>query len=103
MLPALPEPGDTHAWHLYVVRIADEAPVDRDGFIAAMSDQGIGTSVHFIPLHMHSIWRESLGVNAAQFPVATREFAGAVSLPLFSAMTDAQAARVVDAVVGILT
>jgi dTDP-4-amino-4,6-dideoxygalactose transaminase len=102
-LPVFPEPGDTHAWHLYVVRLAAEAPVDRDGFIAAMSDQGIGTSVHFIPLHMHSIWRESLGVGAGHFPVATREFAGALSLPLFSAMTDAQASRVVDTVRRILT
>jgi dTDP-4-amino-4,6-dideoxygalactose transaminase len=52
-LPAPAPPGEIHAWHLYVIRLSDDAPVSRDGFIDQMAAAGIGTSVHFIPLHLH--------------------------------------------------
>ena len=97
-LPLRPPVGDTHSWHLFILRISAEAPVDRDSFIAAMAEQGVGTSVHFIPLHLHTIWRESLGLDPQQFPKANEQFERVVSLPLFSSMTDGQVGRVVEAV-----
>lgn len=97
-LPVHPPAPDTHAWHLYMVRVLDEAPVDRDGLERLLSEKGIGTSLHFIPLHLLSVWRESLGVVPEDFPVATREFGRVLSLPLFSAMSRAQVERVISAV-----
>jgi dTDP-4-amino-4,6-dideoxygalactose transaminase len=85
--------GDTHAWHLFVLRIPPTRRVNRDSFINALAEEGIGTSVHFIPLHRHSVWRKELAVDESCFPNAEDQFRQAVSLPLFSAMTDDQLAR----------
>ncbi len=95
-LPAAVPMDMLHAWHLFVVRLPGED--DRDGFIEAMSRAGVGTSVHFIPLHLHPYWRDSLAVQPGKLPVATREFQRVVSLPLFSRLSDDQAERIVDAV-----
>jgi dTDP-4-amino-4,6-dideoxygalactose transaminase len=95
-LPAPGPVGSRHAWHLYVVRVPEG--VDRDQFVASMSSSGIGTSVHFIPLHLHSYWRELGNHCPADFPVASAEFERVVSLPIFSSMSDRQVERVVDAV-----
>ncbi|MCU1431278.1 MAG: UDP-4-amino-4,6-dideoxy-N-acetyl-beta-L-altrosamine transaminase [Actinotalea sp.] len=94
--PDAPE-GDSHAWHLYVVRLPGDG-ASRDGFIEHMASAGIGCSVHFIPLHQHSYWREHCGLSDAAFPVASAEAPRVVSLPLFSAMTDAQVDRVIASV-----
>jgi dTDP-4-amino-4,6-dideoxygalactose transaminase len=103
-LPARPQdPGTDHAWHLYTLRLSGEARMGRDEFIQRMADAGIGCSVHFIPLHHHPYWRAFRGTDAPTLPVADREFASVVSIPIFSAMTDAQVERVgatVQAVLG---
>lgn len=95
-LPA-PAPRDVlHAWHLFVARLPRET--DREAFISAMSKAGIGTSVHFIPLHLQPYWRDSLGCDSTSFPVATQEFERVVSLPLFSGLRDEQVSRIIEAV-----
>ncbi|WP_156252044.1 DegT/DnrJ/EryC1/StrS family aminotransferase [Pseudactinotalea terrae] len=94
-----PHPGaphDLHSWHLFVVRLTSEAPINRARFIQEMSTAGIGTSVHFIPLHRHSYWREFLGLDHKRYPVAEAAFRAAVSLPIFSRMTDADTQRVIE-------
>lgn len=101
-LPTSGPAADLHAWHLFVIRLRPEAPVERDRFIELMAREGIGCSVHFIPLHMQSYWRDRYSLNDAQFPNATAEFARVVSLPLFSSMTDHQVDRVVAAVRSVL-
>ncbi len=101
-LPAHAPEGDVHAWHLYVIRLTDEAPMSRDRFIGAMSERGIGTSVHFIPLHRHPYWRDRYGLRDEMFPVATRAYERAVSLPIYSRMSDTDVERVIDAVRGLL-
>lgn len=95
-LPAPPPPDVVHAWHLYVVRLPSE--LDRDAFLGRVAEVGVGTSVHFIPLHLQPFWRAFGGHEPTDFPVATREFTRVVSLPIFSSMTDGQVSRVVDAV-----
>lgn len=95
-LPAQGEDTDLHSWHLYVVRVP--AAVDRDSFIERLSQRGVGSSVHFIPLHLQPYWRDRGHLSPASFPVATAEFERVVSLPIFSSMSDAQVARVVEAV-----
>ncbi len=102
--PARPVAPDTeHAWHLYVLRLTEQAGMSRDEFIAAMAEAGVGTSVHFIPLHHHPVWARLRGPEAPALPCADTEFASVVSLPIFSAMTDDQVERVISAVTTILS
>jgi dTDP-4-amino-4,6-dideoxygalactose transaminase len=96
-------PADvSHAWHLYVLQIEAEAfSVGRDVFIEELKHRGIGTSVHFIPLHTHPLYRERFGYRMGQFPNAERHFESAISLPLFPGMGDDDVDRVVEALIEI--
>ena len=96
--PPRPRTGDQHAWHLYVLRLADGAGVERDTFIERMFAAGIGCSVHYIPLHLHPYWRERYALSAAQFPHSQHAYERMVSLPLYTRMSDADVRRVIDAV-----
>ena len=100
--PAHPPKGDTHAWHLYTIRLNDSGPVSRDEFIREMTAAGIGTSVHFIPLHLHPYWRDTYNLTPEQFPVSTRAFHGIVSLPLYSRMSDNDQNRIISTITKIL-
>ncbi|MGA4506345.1 DegT/DnrJ/EryC1/StrS family aminotransferase [Propionibacteriaceae bacterium G1746] len=97
-LPAHAPEGSTHAWHLYVVRLTAEAGLNRDAFIQEMADEGVGTSVHFIPMHLQPYWRDTYQLTPEMYPVASAEFERVVSLPIFSSMTDDQVDRVIAAV-----
>jgi len=57
--------------------------IDRDQFIEALHDHGIGTSVHFIPLHLHPYYRNAYGFRRGDFPHAEAAYDGAISLPLY--------------------
>jgi len=86
-LPAV-APDGSHAWHLYIIRLVlDRLTVDRAGVIDALKGLGIGTSVHFIPLHLHPYYRRRWGYAAGDLPVATGEYERVVSLPLWPGMT----------------
>ena len=88
-------PDVEHAWHLFPVRVrAERLRIGRDEVIQELTAAGIGTSVHFIPLHEHSYYRDVLGVRAAEVPVADREWQRIVSLPLYPALTDDDVERV---------
>jgi len=76
-----------HAHHLYIVRVARNAPVGRDGVAAALRARNIGTSVHFRALHLHSWYREHSGLAPRDLPAAADWSARALTLPLFPAMT----------------
>jgi dTDP-4-amino-4,6-dideoxygalactose transaminase len=90
--------GSLHAWHMFPIRVHEAARVSRDDLIAALTADGIGTSVHYRPLHQMTYWEERYPAKPGEFPVADRYFAGAVTLPLFPGMTDVQVDRVVQAV-----
>jgi dTDP-4-amino-4,6-dideoxygalactose transaminase len=102
-LPPDAQPGSGHAWHLYVVRLTAGARLGRDELIARLSQLGIGTSVHFIPLHRHPYWRDSCAVLPEQFPVAEAAFASMLTLPLYTKMSDADQQRVIAAVQALLS
>ena len=89
----------THAWHLYPVRV-DRARVDggRDGVIADLTANRIGSSVHFIPLHYHPVFREAGAEFAPHLGETERYFDEAVSLPLFPSMTEQEIVDVVTVV-----
>jgi len=97
---ALPEePAHVrHAWHLYIVGLTAAARVDRETFINQLTEQGVGTSVHFIPAHLHPYYAERLGHRRGDLPRAEAAFDGAISLPLYPAMTDDDVEYVASAV-----
>ena len=90
--------GDLHSWHLYVVRLADGAGIERDRFIEKLFEAGIGCSVHYIPLHLHPYWRDRYGLKPEQFPHSQHAYERMVSLPLYTRMTTADVQRVGAAV-----
>jgi dTDP-4-amino-4,6-dideoxygalactose transaminase len=98
LLPPKPRDGDEHPWHLYVVRLTDDAPLSRDAFIEGLFQAGIGCSVHYIPLHLHPYWRDRYRLQPGQFPHSQRAFERMVSLPLYTRMSGADMDRVIQAV-----
>jgi perosamine synthetase len=88
-----------HAWHLYIIRLQlERLRISRNEFIEALRERGIGTSVHFIPLHLHPYYRDTFGYKPADFPAATAAFDRIISLPIYPKMTDGDISRVIDAV-----
>jgi dTDP-4-amino-4,6-dideoxygalactose transaminase len=100
ILPPRPAEGDDHSWHLYIIQLGDNAPIDRDEFISTLRRAGVGTSVHYRPLHQMTYWKGFC--EGQSFPEADRVFNSCVSLPLFMAMTDAEQNRVIDVVRSVL-
>ncbi|WP_312105708.1 MULTISPECIES: DegT/DnrJ/EryC1/StrS family aminotransferase [Gammaproteobacteria] len=103
LLPAFPGVGCEHAWHLYPIRLKPEAGVARDVFIQAMADEGIGCSVHFIPLHLQPYWRDTYALTPEMFPNAHAAYKVEVSIPLYTKMTVSDQRRVVCAVKKVLS
>jgi dTDP-4-amino-4,6-dideoxygalactose transaminase len=92
-----------HAWHLYPLRLRPEAlRIDRAGFISELTRRHIGSSVHFIPIHLHPFYRERYGHRPDDFPVALANYQRLLSLPLNAVMTDEDVGAVVDAVADIV-
>lgn len=88
-----------HAWHLYILRLnLDQLRLDRAEFVQQLKELNIGTSVHFIPLHMHPYYRETYGYAPSDFPVAFSEFQRAISLPIYSNMRDQDVKDVINGV-----
>ena len=88
-----------HAWHLYVIRINSErVAISRDDFIAELGARNIGSSVHFIPLHLHQYYREKYGYRPEDYPVAFKEYRRMLSLPLSPRMTEQDVQDVIFAV-----
>jgi dTDP-4-amino-4,6-dideoxygalactose transaminase len=95
----LPLPSDAHAWHLYIVRVRTQRlSIDRDGFVVELQKRGIGVSVHFIPLHTMTYYRDKYGLRPEDFPVAQKCFQSSISLPLSASLTDDDVERVISAV-----
>ena len=96
-LPVEAPAADTHAWHLFVLRLSDAARLTRDELIDRLAAAGIGTSVHYVPLHRQPYWRDRYGLRPEQFPVADRAYQRMFSIPLFTAMSDDEQTRVIAA------
>jgi len=93
------EPGDVHAWHLYILRIRpDLLQINRNQFIDELKKLGIGVSVHFIPLHIHPYYARTYGYRPEQFPHANDAYSRCISLPIYPDMTEAETSRVMEAV-----
>lgn len=91
--------GVRHAWHLYVIRLRlERLKVNRAEFIERLKSEGIGTSVHFIPLHRQPYYRDRFGFQPADFPVADAAYERLISLPLYTRMTERDVDDVIEAV-----
>jgi len=91
-------PGVRHAWHLYQIEVVEGTRVHRNALALALREDGIGTSVHFKPLHCFPWYQERLGVRAGQFPAAESCYAGTLSLPIWPDMKDDEVDRVAERV-----
>ncbi|MEC4031415.1 DegT/DnrJ/EryC1/StrS family aminotransferase [Bacillus subtilis] len=89
-----------HAWHLYVLQVDDKkAGVTRSEMITALKDEyNIGTSVHFIPVHIHPYYQKQFGYKEADFPNAMNYYKRTLSLPLYPSMSDDDVDDVIEAV-----
>jgi dTDP-4-amino-4,6-dideoxygalactose transaminase len=96
--PASAPLGSLHSWHMFPIRVHETARATRDDLFAALAAEGIGASVHYRPLHQMAYWKERYSANLGEFPVADRYFAGALTLPLFPGISDAQVDRVAQVV-----
>jgi dTDP-4-amino-4,6-dideoxygalactose transaminase len=95
--PLARDPRDRHALHLYVVRIDPEgAGADRDAYQRALAEENIGTSIHFLPLHTLTYYRERFPDQPA-LPVAERGGREVLSLPLSPAHSDEDIADAIEA------
>lgn len=102
--PALEPPTridySTHPYHLYILRLnLDRLTIDRNTFISKLREANIGTSVHWIPLHMHPYYRDTYGYQPEDFPVAYHAYQRIISLPIYSVMSDTD----IDDVIGTVT
>lgn len=97
-LPA-ERPEIEHAWHLYVLRLRQGTlRIGRDQFIEELAARNIGTSVHFIPIHLHPYYRLKYGYRPEQFPVAYGNYQRMISLPLYPMLTNDDLNDVIGAV-----
>jgi perosamine synthetase len=88
VLPTV-QPARIHSWHLYVIRLrTDRLKIDRAEFIAELKKLGIGTSVHWLPLHMHPYYRETYKYAAEDLPVAASLYPEIITLPLYPGMSN---------------
>ncbi len=93
--PVIPPNVET-SWHLYVLQVNPEAlAISRDRVIEELKARGIGTSVHFIPLHLHPLYQQHCGYHPGQFPNSERHFSRAISLPLYPDLTFSEQDRVI--------
>jgi perosamine synthetase len=88
-----------HAWHLYVIQLdLERLRIGRNQMIDLLKKQGIGTSVHFIPLHLHPYYRNNTTYAHENFPFANQAFKRIISLPIYPRMTDTEVQRVIEVV-----
>ena len=88
-----------HNWHLYAININEsEFGLSRDRLIDELSAHNIGSSVHFMPVHLMSAYTKRFGYKQGDFPVTEQWFDGVLSLPLYPTMTAQDARDVVEAI-----
>ncbi len=98
------QPEVESAWHIYAIRLnLERLRINRTRFIEELKARNIGSSVHFIPIHLHPYYRDKYGYRPEDFPVAYREYQRLISLPLNLRMSDADVADVIEAVLDIIS
>lgn len=97
-LPPHP-PNRLHSWHLFAIRLRlERLSIDRNAFIDALRERGVGCSVHWRPLHLHPYYQETFAWRPEHLPVASEQWVRAISLPLFPGMTEEERQAVVSVI-----
>ena len=102
-LPVLQGLMEDHAWHLFRIVLNEGSPISRNMFIEKMNEAGIGTSVHYKPLHRMKYYRELYQLIAENYPNAERHWRGTVSLPIYPSLTDDELAYICQTIKRILS
>jgi dTDP-4-amino-4,6-dideoxygalactose transaminase len=98
-MPPVADSHSTHAWHLFILRLRSESlSIDRKQMIDELKRMGIGTSVHFIPLHRHPYYRKNFACVPEDFPNAENAYARCLSLPVYPDLKYEEVERVIGAV-----
>ncbi len=104
IVPAPEEPDTVHARHLYALVLKPEMfKIDRNKFVAALQEEGIGCGVHFIPVHLHEYYRKTFGYKLGDFPNAERIGLNTFSLPIYPTMSNQDIQDVITAVTKLIT
>jgi len=95
IIPLKKSPEDSHAYHLYVVKIEK---ADRNRIFTELRNAGIGVNVHYIPVHLHPYYRKTFGTGEGMCPVAEDAFRKIISLPMFPGLRDDDLKTVINTV-----
>lgn len=90
------QPWAEHAWHLFVVQLKTR---NRDAVYDRLKKKGVGTQVHYVPIHLQPYYRKRFGFRKGDFPRSEEYYARCLSIPLFPAMTDQQVKRVINTMI----
>lgn len=103
IIPIQNHSGSGHVYHLYVIRITDECPVNRQTLQEKLSQEGIQTGIHYpLPCHLQPAYQH-LGCKKGDFPRAETLSQQVLSLPMYPGLSDAQVDRVVSAIAAIVS
>lgn len=103
VIPLQTQPGVSHVYHLYVIKLnLGELQVGRDKIFAALRAEGIGVNVHYIPVHFHPYYRRQLGTKAKLCPVAETAYEQILTLPLFPGMNHQDTEDVITALAKVI-
>lgn len=101
-LPLSHVPLQDHAWHLFPIVLNAKANITRNNLIEKLAEAGIGTSVHYKPLHHMTYYKERYKLNATDYPNAEKTWQGNLSLPLYPFMTEGDLTYICDTLKQIL-
>lgn len=98
------QPDRQHSWHLYIIRVDKTITcIGRNEFIEQLKEQDVGTAVHYMPLHLHSYYKENFNLKPEHFPVANKIFEQIISLPIYPSLTSDEVNTVCTAIKKIAT
>jgi len=86
--------NEENPFSLYIIKVDK----NRDSFAVALQEEGIGTGLHYIPLHLLTYYKTKYALRVNDFPVALRSFQQVLSLPIYASMSDEDVKTVVDTI-----
>ena len=93
----------THAYHLYVIRLAEDFSLSQQEVFSRMREEGIGVNVHYIPVHLHPYYRQNFATTAGQCPNAEAAYQHILSLPMYPGLSAEDQQQVIEVMRGIGT
>jgi len=86
--------NEENPFSLYIIKIDK----NRDSFAVALKEEGVGSGLHYIPLHLLSYYKTKYSLRVNDFPVALRSYQQVLSLPIYASMSDEDVASVIEKV-----